>query len=160
MASAGVDVTVQAGSRLARFASAVDPEVLLRQTLVTETYDCRRASSRTSAYSPRSSPRLCPGLPLMRTPPFARGPRPVSPDDAHLAALQTHRRDGRYAHRAGYRPVPLLTLRAAFILMMAVLASGITGVLAYLTSKSLPGAFLAAGAACATTITVLNVIIG
>lgn len=72
----------------------------------------------------------------------------------------TQRRDGQYAHRADFRPGPLLTLRAAFILMAAVVASGAIGFLAYLASASLPEAFLAAGSACATAIMVLNAIIG
>jgi hypothetical protein len=55
---------------------------------------------------------------------------------------------------------PLLTLRAAFILLVALLVSSATGVLTYLATASLPGAFLAAGPACAATITLLNALIG
>lgn len=61
--------------------------------------------------------------------------------------------------RAG-SPRPLLTLRAAFILLVALLTAGAAGVLTYLASASLPAAFLAAGPACAAAITLLNAIIG
>jgi hypothetical protein len=57
-------------------------------------------------------------------------------------------------------PEPLLTLRAAVILMAALVASGVTGVLTYLASASLPEAYLAAGSACVSVITLLNAIIG
>jgi hypothetical protein len=58
------------------------------------------------------------------------------------------------------RTEPLLTLRAAVILMAAMIASGVTGILTYLASASLPEAYLAAGPACAAVITLLNAIIG
>jgi hypothetical protein len=57
-------------------------------------------------------------------------------------------------------PRPLLTLRAAVILMAALAASGITGILTYLASASLPEACLAAGSSCAAAITLLDAIIG
>jgi hypothetical protein len=62
--------------------------------------------------------------------------------------------------RAMNMPEPLLTLRAAVILMAAMIASGTTGILTYLASASLPEACLAAGPACAAVITLLNAIIG
>jgi hypothetical protein len=58
------------------------------------------------------------------------------------------------------RPEPLLTLRATVILMAALIVSGVTGILTYLASASLPVACLAAGPACAAAITLLNAIIG
>ena len=58
------------------------------------------------------------------------------------------------------RPEPLLTLRAAVILMAALVASGVTGILTYLASASLPEAYIAAGSACVAVITLLNAIIG
>ncbi len=54
----------------------------------------------------------------------------------------------------------MLTLRAAVILMAALVASGVTGILTYLASASLPEAYLAAESACAAVITLLNAIIG
>jgi hypothetical protein len=68
-------------------------------------------------------------------------------------------RDRRDAHRDDCGLEPLLTLRAAFILLTATVASGAAGILTYLASASLPAAFLAGGSACATAITVLNAII-
>jgi hypothetical protein len=44
--------------------------------------------------------------------------------------------------------------------MAALVASGAVGILTYLVSASLPLAFLAAGSACATAITILNAMIG
>lgn len=55
---------------------------------------------------------------------------------------------------------PLLTLRAAFILMAAMIASAVTGVLTYRASASWAEAYLAAGSACAAAITLLNAIVG
>jgi hypothetical protein len=57
-------------------------------------------------------------------------------------------------------PEPLLTLRATVILMASLIISGITGILTYLESASLPEACLAAGPACAAAVMLLNVIIG
>jgi len=50
----------------------------------------------------------------------------------------TDRRDRRYAHRADRGPKPMLTLRTAFILMAAAVASGAVGILTYLASASHP----------------------
>lgn len=55
---------------------------------------------------------------------------------------------------------PLLTLRAAFILMAAAIAAGVAGVLTFLMNGSAPGAALAAGSAIATVIALLNHIVG
>lgn len=54
----------------------------------------------------------------------------------------------------------LLTLRAAFILGAASAVAAAAGVLTYLTTGSAPGAVIAAGAAIATAITLLNGIVG
>lgn len=58
------------------------------------------------------------------------------------------------------QPQALLGLRVAFILLLALLVSGTTGVLTYLISASVPGAILAAGPAFAAAITFLNSIVG
>jgi hypothetical protein len=58
------------------------------------------------------------------------------------------------------QPQALLGLSPAFILLLALLASGITGVLTYLVSASAPGAILAAGPAYAAAIALLNSIAG
>jgi hypothetical protein len=55
---------------------------------------------------------------------------------------------------------PLLTLRAAFILMAALVVAGVVGALTYLTSGSAPGAVLAAGSATGAAIPLLHGIVG
>jgi hypothetical protein len=55
---------------------------------------------------------------------------------------------------------PLLTLRAAFILLAAVIAAVAAGALVYLMNGSVPGAVLTAGSAIATVIIFLNTIVG
>jgi hypothetical protein len=55
---------------------------------------------------------------------------------------------------------PLLTLRAAFILMAAAIAATVAGMLTFLMNGSAPGAALAAGSAFATIIVLLNGIVG
>lgn len=56
-------------------------------------------------------------------------------------------------------PGPLLSLRSAFILGAALLASACSGLLTYLTARSVPGAFLAAGSAFVGAVALLNGII-
>jgi hypothetical protein len=53
----------------------------------------------------------------------------------------------------------LLTLRAAFILLAAVIVAAAVGVLTYLMTGSGPGAVLAAGPAIAAAILLLNGIV-
>lgn len=55
---------------------------------------------------------------------------------------------------------PLLTLRAAFILTVALATAAAGGILTYLTTDRAPEAFLAAGTAFAAAITLLNAIVG
>ena len=55
---------------------------------------------------------------------------------------------------------PLLTLRAAFILVTAVVVAAAAGVLTYLMTGSAPEATLAAGPAIAAAIVLLNGIVG
>jgi hypothetical protein len=73
---------------------------------------------------------------------------------------RTVSRSGRIVVLGDGGRVPLLSLRSAFILTVALLASTVTGALTFLMSASLPGAFLAAGPACVTVIMLLNAIIG
>jgi hypothetical protein len=62
--------------------------------------------------------------------------------------------------KVGNGPEPLLSLRSAVILGASVIVAIAAGVLAYLASHSPPGAFLAAGSACAGSLTILNTLIG
>jgi hypothetical protein len=55
---------------------------------------------------------------------------------------------------------PLLTLRSAFILTVAVIVAAAAGVLTYLTTGSAPGAVFAAGPAIGAAIPLLNAIVG
>jgi hypothetical protein len=63
----------------------------------------------------------------------------------------------REAAEAG--PWPMLTLRAAVILMAALLTATASGLLTFLATASLPEAFLAAGPPSAAAIALLNAII-
>ena len=55
---------------------------------------------------------------------------------------------------------PLLTLRAAFILLASAVAAAVAGVLVYLMNGSAPGAVLTAGSAVVTVTALLNAIVG
>jgi len=59
----------------------------------------------------------------------------------------------------GSSPRALLTLRAAFILVTASIASTMSATLTYLATASLPAAFLAAGPSFAAAVPLLNSII-
>jgi|HubBroStandDraft_2_1064218.scaffolds.fasta_scaffold21207_3 hypothetical protein len=53
-------------------------------------------------------------------------------------------------------PDPLLTVRAAVILLLALIAGGVAGVLGYLAHRSFPGALLIAGSAAGGAIMLFN----
>lgn len=55
---------------------------------------------------------------------------------------------------------PLLTVRAAVILLLALLTGTIAGVLAYLANHSAPGAVLTGGGAAGGAILLFNTMIG
>jgi hypothetical protein len=101
---------------------------------------------------------------ILKRPAVDRGSRsPGRPQQASVRR-DTAERDARSAPAvraaAGRKPGPLLTLRASVILMAALLAAAASGVLTFLTTGSLPEAFLAVGPALAAAITLLNAIVG
>lgn len=55
---------------------------------------------------------------------------------------------------------PLLTVRAAVILLLALLTGATAGVLAYLAHRSVPGAALTGGGAAGGAILLFNTVIG
>ena len=57
-------------------------------------------------------------------------------------------------------PMPLLTVRAAVILLLALLVGITAGLLTYLADSSVPGAVLAGGGATGAAIALFNTIIG
>lgn len=57
-------------------------------------------------------------------------------------------------------PGPLLTLRAAVILLLAVVIGVIAGVLAYLSGSTVPGAALVDGGASGGAILLFHTVIG
>ena len=82
-----------------------------------------------------------------------------------ITTLRRNREEGNpREHPDRDRPTddrdPLLTLRAAFILLAAAVAAAVAGVLVYLTNGSAPGAALTAGFALVTVTPLLNAIVG
>jgi len=57
-------------------------------------------------------------------------------------------------------PDPLLTVRAAVILLMALIVGGFAGALAYLAHRSFPDAVLAGGSAMGGATLLFNSVIG
>jgi hypothetical protein len=57
-------------------------------------------------------------------------------------------------------PEPLLTVRAAVVLLLALIAGGVAGVLGYLVHRSFPDAVLVGGSAAAGAIVLFNSVIG
>jgi hypothetical protein len=110
--------------------------------------ECRKAASRAEA----------PDHQARKT--IARESRRIPLHRAENAEQSAAGTSGRRGLPTDGKPEPLLTLRAAVILMAALLVSGMTGILTYFASASLPEAYLAAGPACVAVITLLNAIIG
>jgi hypothetical protein len=86
-----------------------------------------------------------------------------APHSARVFNSSAHTREARASltvrKAKGAQPGPLLTLRAAVILMASLLAATASALLTFFATGSLPEAFLAAGPAGAAVITLLNAII-
>jgi len=55
---------------------------------------------------------------------------------------------------------PLLTVRAAVILLLALIVGSVSGVLGYMTNHSFPAAVLVAGSAAGGAVLLFNNVIG